>query len=117
MSSPLPAASIWTVLQDKPFRGMWGASFGYFTANSMMAMAAAWMMVELQASAFVVALVQTAVFLRMFVFALPAGVVADTTDRGNLTPAVSRPSRRGGSCSPTRCRTTRRPWLSPRAPS
>ena len=71
MSTPLPPASIWTVLQDKPFRGMWGASFGYFTANSMMAMAAAWMMVELQASAFVVALVQTAVFLPMFVFALP----------------------------------------------
>ena len=84
MSSVLPPASIWTVLQDKPFRGMWGASFGYFTANAMMAMAAAWMMVELQASAFVVALVQTAVFLPMFVFALPAGVVADTTDRRRL---------------------------------
>ena len=84
MSSPLPHSSIWTVLQDKPFRSMWGASFGYFTANGMMAMAAAWMMVELQASAFVVALVQTAVFLPMFALALPAGVVADTTDRRRL---------------------------------
>lgn len=84
MSSPPSHSSIWTVLQDKPFRGMWGASFGYFMANGMMAMAAAWMMVELQASAFVVALVQTAVFLPMFVLALPAGVVADTTDRRRL---------------------------------
>jgi MFS family permease len=84
MSSALQPASIWTVLQDKPFRGMWSASFGYFTANSMMAMAAAWMMVELQASSFVVALVQTAVFLPMFVLALPAGVMADTTDRRRL---------------------------------
>lgn len=88
MSAPLPPASIWTVLQDKPFRGMWGASFGYFTANSMMAMAAAWMMVELQASTFVVALVQTAVFLPMFALALPAGVVADTTDRRRLLLAT-----------------------------
>lgn len=84
MSSVSPPASIWTVLQDKPFRGMWGASFGYFTANAMMAMAAAWMMVELQASSFVVALVQTAVFLPMFVLALPSGVLADTTDRRRL---------------------------------
>jgi MFS family permease len=73
-----------TVLQDQPFRGMWMASSGYFMANSMVAMAAAWMMVELTASSFMAALVQTAVFLPMFVLALPAGVVADTTDRRRL---------------------------------
>jgi MFS family permease len=44
-------------------------------------MAAAWLMVELTGSSFLAALVQTAVFLPMFLLALPAGVLADTTDR------------------------------------
>lgn len=52
--------------------------------NAMQAMAAAWIMVELTGSAFLAALVQTAVFLPMFLFALPAGVLADTTDRRRL---------------------------------
>lgn len=84
MSVSQSPTSIWTVLQDKPFRGMWTASFSYFMANSMIAMAAAWMMVELTSSSFMAALVQTAVFLPMFVLALPAGVMADTTDRRRL---------------------------------
>ncbi len=44
-------------------------------------MAAAWLMVERTGSSFLAALVQTAVFLPMFVLSLPAGVLADTTDR------------------------------------
>ena len=46
--------------------------------------APAWLMVELGGSFFLAALVQTAVFLPMFLLALlalPAGVLADTTDR------------------------------------
>lgn len=50
----------------------------------MQAMAAAWFMVELTGSSFLAALVQTAVFLPMFALALPAGVLADTTDRRRL---------------------------------
>ena len=34
MSSVAPPVNLWTVLQDKPFRGMWRTSFGYFAANS-----------------------------------------------------------------------------------
>lgn len=56
----------------------------YFMGNAMQAMAAAWIMVELTGSAFLAALVQTAVFLPMFLLALPAGVLADTTDRRRL---------------------------------
>jgi MFS family permease len=41
-------------------------------------------MVELTGSSFFAALVQTAVFLPMFLLALPAGVLADTTDRRRL---------------------------------
>ena len=50
----------------------------------MQAMAAAWLMVEITGSSFLAALVQTAVFLPMFLLALPAGVMADTTDRRRL---------------------------------
>ena len=60
------------------------ASGVYFIANAMQAMAAAWLMVELTGSSFLAALVQTAVFLPMFVLSLPAGVLADTTDRRRL---------------------------------
>ena len=52
--------------------------------NGMQAMAAAWLMVELTGSSFLAALVQTAVFLPMFLLALPAGVLADTNDRRRL---------------------------------
>jgi hypothetical protein len=56
----------------------------YFVGNAMQVMAAAWMMVELTGSDFLAAAVQTAVFLPMFLLALPAGVLADTTDRRRL---------------------------------
>ena len=52
--------------------------------NGMQTMAAAWLMVELTGSSFLAALVQTAVFLPMFLLALPAGVLADTTERRRL---------------------------------
>ncbi|HOB93264.1 MAG TPA: MFS transporter [Aquabacterium sp.] len=87
--SPTPAAppvqaSIWVTLRHRSFRSLWIASAAYFIANAMYGMAASWLMVELTGSSFLAALVQTAVFLPMFVLALPAGVLADTTDRGRL---------------------------------
>ncbi len=50
----------------------------------MQIMAAAWTMLQLTGSSFLAALVQTAVFLPMFLFSLPAGVLADITDRRRL---------------------------------
>ncbi|MEP7303000.1 MAG: MFS transporter, partial [Caldimonas sp.] len=47
-------------------------------------MSAAWMMVEMTGSDFLAASVQTAVFLPMFLLSLPAGVLADITDRRRL---------------------------------
>ena len=66
------------------FKGLWQGGSVYFVGNAMQAMAAAWLMVELTGSSFLAALVQTAVFLPMFLLALPAGVMADTTDRRRL---------------------------------
>lgn len=76
--------SIWSSLRHPVFRGMWLTSAVYFIGNAMQGMAAAWLMVEQTGSSFLAALVQTAVFLPMFVLALPAGVLADTTDRRRL---------------------------------
>ena len=66
------------------FKGLWQGGSVYFVGNAMQAMAAAWLMVELTGSSFLAALVQTAVFLPMFLLSLPAGVLADTTDRRRL---------------------------------
>lgn len=81
MTSP---TSIWSTLRHAPFRALWQAGGLYFLGNAMQVMAAAWMMVELNGSSFLAALVQTAVFLPMFLLSLPAGVLADITDRRRL---------------------------------
>ena len=86
----MPAAplSIRTTLRHTAFRALLGGGSVYFVGNAMQAMAAAWLMVEVTGSSFLAALVQTAVFLPMFLFALPAGVLADTTDRRMLMLAA-----------------------------
>jgi MFS family permease len=81
MTSP---PSIWATLRHRPFRGLWQSGAVYFVGNAMQTMAAAWMVVELTGSSFLAALVQTAVFLPMFLLSLPAGVLADITDRRRL---------------------------------
>jgi MFS family permease len=79
-----PSTSIRATLRHRAFKALlWGGTV-YFIGNAMQAMAAAWLMVELTGSSFLAALVQTAVFLPMFLLALPAGVMADTTDRRRL---------------------------------
>lgn len=79
--------SLWSPLRRPAFRGLWIGSAIYFTGNAMQVMAASWLMVEVTGSSFLAALVQTAVFLPMFLLALPAGVLADTTDRRRLIVA------------------------------
>ncbi|MDP9900781.1 MFS transporter [Variovorax ginsengisoli] len=76
--------SLWSPLRLPVFRARWLGSAIYFIGNAMQVMAASWLMVELTGSSFLAALVQTAVFLPMFLLALPAGVLADTTDRRRL---------------------------------
>ena len=78
------APSIRATLRHGAFRSLLGGGTVYFIGNAMQAMAAAWLMVEVSGSSFLAALVQTAVFLPMFLLALPAGVLADTTDRRRL---------------------------------
>ena len=82
------STSVWSPLRHVPFRGLWSGGAIYYVGNAMQAMAAAWLMVEITGSSFLAALVQTAVFLPMFVLSLPAGVLADTTDRRRLIIAA-----------------------------
>ena len=81
---PPASTSIWSPLRQPAFRGLWICGAIFFIGAGMQTMAAAWLMVELTGSSFLAALVQTAVFLPMFLLALPAGVLADTTDRRRL---------------------------------
>jgi MFS family permease len=80
--------SIRATLRHPGFRTLMGGGSVYFVGNFMQSTAAAWMMVELTGSSFLAALVQTAVFLPMFLLALPAGVLGDTTDRRRLMMAA-----------------------------
>jgi MFS family permease len=76
--------SIRATLRHLPFRALMAGGTVYFVGNAMQVMATAWLMIEISGSSFLAALVQTAVFLPMFLLALPAGVMADTTDRKRL---------------------------------
>jgi MFS family permease len=83
MSTP-EHPSIRHTLSHPTFRGLIAGGAVYFVGNAMQVMATAWLMLELTGSAILTALVQTAVFLPMFLLSLPAGVLADVTDRERL---------------------------------
>ena len=76
----LPAAAF-APLADPVFRSLWVV---WFTANICMSMndvAAAWLMTSLTTSPVMVALVQTAATLPVFLLGLPSGALADILDR------------------------------------
>jgi MFS family permease len=68
-------------LKTPIFRMLWGASVVANTCMWMNDVAAAWMMTSLTTSPVMVALVQSASTLPMFLLGLPSGALADTLDR------------------------------------
>ena len=68
-------------LSHTVFRRMWSASLFSNFGQLVQSVGAAWAMTELAGRADMVALVQTATFLPMMLFALSAGAIADTYDR------------------------------------
>src|SRR4051812_18890151 len=75
------SASAWAPLRDATFRMLW---FVWLAANVTMWMndvAAAWVMTTLTSSATLIALVQTASSLPVFLLGLPSGALADILDR------------------------------------
>ena len=80
-SSP---TSAWSPLRHRVYRALWIALLATNIGAWMHTVGAAWLMVELDASTMLVALVQTATFLPVVLFGVLAGVLADLVDRRGL---------------------------------
>ena len=77
------AASVspWAPLASAAFRALWTAQFVSNIGTWMQNVAAVWLMGSLGGSALLVALVQTATTLPVFLVGVPAGALADILDR------------------------------------
>lgn len=84
MSTPPAApdsASAWAPFASSGFRIVWSVAFSVAMCSAMNDVAAGWLMTSMTASPLMVALIQTAATLPMFIFGLPAGATADLVDR------------------------------------
>ena len=80
MPDPAPT-SAWAPLRLPVFRALWIASVASNIGTWMQSVGAGWLMTSLAPQPFMVSLVQAATALPMFLFALPAGALADIVDR------------------------------------
>src|SRR5258706_6690005 len=74
----------WSPLRHSLFRALWLASVASNIGTWMQNVGAAWLMTSLAPSPTMVALVQAATSLPVFLVGLPAGAVADLFDRRRL---------------------------------
>jgi MFS family permease len=77
-------ASPWSALQQRVFRWLWIATVVSNVGGWMYNAAAGWLMTSLDPDPFIVSLVQVADSLPLFLFALPAGALADMIDKRRL---------------------------------
>jgi len=82
--SPPANFSTWSPLRQSLFRGFLLASLVSNTGTWMHDVGASWLMASFTSSPLMVALVQAAMSLPIFLFALPAGALADILDRRRL---------------------------------
>src|SRR5829696_805763 len=82
--SPEPGVSPWSPLRRAVFRAVWIASITSNIGTWMQSVGAAWLMTSLTPSPLLVALMQTAASLPVFLLGLPAGALADVVDRRKL---------------------------------
>lgn len=85
---PARAASAWSPFTHPAFAVLWSATLVSNIGTWMHDVGAAWLMTSLSPSPLMVALVQTATTLPVFLFALPAGALADIVDRRRLLIVV-----------------------------
>jgi MFS family permease len=85
---PKQNTSVWLALRNPAFFGLWLPSVVSGVCVSAHDTAATWLMNSLGASPLLLALIATAASLPFFVFTLPAGALADLSDRKNLLIAV-----------------------------
>ena len=81
MAKPADVESSLAPFRDRAFAVLWVATVVSNIGTWMQGAAASWLMTRLNPDAFVVSLVQVASSLPMFLFALPAGALADIIDR------------------------------------
>lgn len=79
-----PASSAWSPLRTPLFRAFWLAVLASQIGTWMQNAGAAWLMTSLSHSPALVALMQTATSLPVFLLGLPAGALADILDRRRL---------------------------------
>ena len=86
-STPVPAAaqsksiSPWSAFHHKTFTVVWIATLASNIGSWMYSAASGWLMTSLKPDPIMVSMVQVATSLPMFLFALPAGALADIIDR------------------------------------
>jgi MFS family permease len=76
-----PGVSPWLAMHYRVFRLLWIATVASNVGGWMYNAAAGWLMTSLNPNALVVSLVQVASSLPLFMFALPAGALADMIDK------------------------------------
>ena len=89
LPAPAPAVSAWSPFRHAGFAVLWAATVISNIGTWMHDVGAGWLMTELSPSPLVVAAVQAATTLPVFLFALLAGAVADIVDRRRLLIGVN----------------------------
>src|SRR5689334_14671175 len=85
---PRSHPSTWSPLRQPLFRALWIASVASNIGTWMQNVGAAWLMTSLAPTPAMVALVQAATTLPVFLVGVPAGAVADVVDRRRLLLAT-----------------------------
>ncbi|GAC1530288.1 MAG: MFS transporter [Acidimicrobiales bacterium] len=94
MSDVAPAPEIsarlspWAPLRHRIFLALFVAQLASNIGTLMQSVGSAWLMGDLHGSATLVALVQTAAFLPVFIVGIPSGALADVVDRRRLLLAT-----------------------------
>jgi MFS family permease len=81
---PDSSTSPWSPLSRSVFRALWLATVASNLGTWLQNVGAAWLMTSLSPTSFMVALVQTAASLPVFLLSVPAGALADVMDRRRL---------------------------------
>lgn len=79
-----PRQSPWAPLSNPTFRALWTANLVSDIGCAMHAVGAGWLMTQMAPAPLIVALVQAATMLPMFLLLLPAGAMGDVFDRRRL---------------------------------
>jgi MFS family permease len=83
-SHPPAPATTWAPFRHRTFALIWTATVVSNIGGWMYSVASGWLMTSLDPDPFIVSMVQVANSLPMFLFAIPAGALADVVDRRRL---------------------------------